>query len=123
MIRFSKRDVIYLSFLLLIGIVFTVFVFAFSKKGNTLLIYVDGEIYGEYSLYSDKIIEIDNGFGSNTVIIKNGEAFMEHADCPDKLCLKQGKISKAGQNIVCLPHRLVLEIKGDKKGDLDAISS
>ncbi len=123
MIKFSKRDVIYLSCLLMIGIIFTIGIFAFSKKGNTLVIYVDGEIYGEYSLNSDETIEINDEFGNNTVIIKDGEAYMVDADCPDGLCMKQGKISKAGQNIVCLPHRLVLEIKGDEKGEFDAISS
>ncbi len=123
MIKFSKRDVIYLSCLLIIGIIFTICIFAFSKKGNTLVIYVDGEIYGEYSLNSDETIEINDEFGNNTVIIKDGEAYMVDADCPDGLCMKQGKISKAGQNIVCLPHRLVLEIKGDEKGEFDAISS
>ncbi|MCR5387886.1 MAG: NusG domain II-containing protein [Lachnospiraceae bacterium] len=123
MIKFSKRDVIYLSCLLMIGIIFTIGIFAFSKKGNTLVIYVDGEIYGEYSLNSDETIEINDEFGNNTVIIKDGEAYMVDADCPDGLCMKQGKISKAGQNIVCLPHRLVLEVKGDEKGEFDAISS
>ena len=123
MIKFSKRDVIYLLSLLIIGIVFTVCIFAFSKSGNTLVISVDGKLYGEYSLTKDDKIYISNEYGTNIIVIENGEVYMEDADCPDKLCMNQGRIKKAGQNIVCLPHRLVLEITGDEKGEYDAISS
>ena len=44
---------------------------------------------------------------------------MEDADCPDKVCVKTGKIKKPGQTIVCLPHRTVIEITGDN-ADIDA---
>ena len=37
---------------------------------------------------------------------------MKDADCPDKLCEKTGKISKNGETIVRLPHRVVVEIQG-----------
>ena len=35
---------------------------------------------------------------------------MKEADCPDKYCVKQGKITRTRQNIVCLPHKVVVEI-------------
>ena len=44
---------------------------------------------------------------------------MEDADCPDKVCVKTGKIKNPGQTIVCLPHRTVIEITGDN-ADIDA---
>ena len=44
------------------------------------------------------------------------------ADCPDQLDVKQGYISKVGEVIVCLPNRLVIEIKGVDEGDVDYIS-
>ena len=51
---------------------------------------------------------------------------MGPADCPDGYCIRQGKITGKGQVIVCLPHRLVLEVTGEesgdgKKEDLDAV--
>ncbi|MFR4337598.1 MAG: NusG domain II-containing protein [Lachnospira pectinoschiza] len=42
---------------------------------------------------------------------------MTDADCPDKLCVKTGMISKTGETIVCLPHRVVVEIIGAAADD------
>ena len=50
--------------------------------------------------------------GHNKVIIGDGVVWMEEADCPDKLCVNQGRISKAGQTIICLPNRIMVTIIG-----------
>jgi hypothetical protein len=47
---------------------------------------------------------------------------MIDADCPDKLCEKQGKISKNGQSIICLPNKIVIKINSDTDTDVDARS-
>lgn len=56
----------------------------------------------------------------------NGGISIEDADCPDKICLKQGFINKPGQSIICLPHKLVIEIIGDtkeeKSSEIDGIA-
>ena len=70
----------------------------FSQKGGEVTIKVDGKEYGTYSLNEDKTINIDE---HNIIVIKDGVVHMEDADCPDKLCIKQGKIDSNGQKIVC----------------------
>ena len=35
---------------------------------------------------------------------------MTDADCPDKICVNHATISDVGESIVCLPHRVVVEI-------------
>ena len=42
--------------------------------------------------------------------IEDGKAYMEEANCPDGYCEEQGKISGHTQTIVCLPHKLVVEV-------------
>ena len=37
---------------------------------------------------------------------------MISAQCPDQLCRKQGPVFRPGETIVCLPNKVVLEIKG-----------
>ena len=44
---------------------------------------------------------------------------MYSANCNDALCVKQGNISKVGQTIICLPHKLIIEIKGDELDSKD----
>ena len=43
---------------------------------------------------------------------KDNAVYMSDADCPDKLCVHTGTIHKTGETIVCLPHRVVVEITG-----------
>lgn len=67
-----------------------------------------------------KVVEINNQYGKNTILIDREGAEVVHADCPDQLCIKQGKITKPGVIIACLPNRLSVEIVSDREGELDA---
>ena len=56
--------------------------------------------------------------GTNTVLVEPGRIRISEADCPDQVCVNQGFISDGTVPIVCLPHRLLVEIVG-AEGDLD----
>lgn len=66
-------------------------------------------------------IAAQNG-GYNTVRAEKGKIGIISADCPDKICVKQGFISGASMSIVCLPHRLSIVISDDKHGAADAVA-
>ena len=84
---------------------------------------VDGEFYGTYSLKKDQIVEIVvNEEVTNVLQIKNGKADMIKADCPDLLCVHQRAISNQNETIVCLPNKVVVEIVGGKKTELDSVT-
>ncbi len=57
----------------------------------------------------DIIITSEDG-GTNTVHIEHNAISISEADCPDKLCVKQGRIQNEVYPIVCLPHKLVVRI-------------
>lgn len=95
----------------------------FSKGGGTVTVIQDGENAAVYSLSSNQEITFyseDGGY--NILIIKDNEAYISDSDCPDKLCRQQGRIRKNGESIVCLPHRLVIEITEGEPGEVDAIA-
>lgn len=81
-----------------------------SEAGNRIQVTVDGEVYGTYSLTEDQVIEVKEGDFYNRIRIEDGKAYMEEANCPDGYCERQGKISGGAQTIVCLPHKLVVEV-------------
>lgn len=56
---------------------------------------------------------------SNTIQVEHGRIRVESAGCPDQVCVNQGWISDGTVPIVCLPNKLVIEIKGGG-GELDA---
>lgn len=65
-----------------------------------------------FPLDEDRSVEL----GHLTVRIEDGYVWVEDADCADKTCERTGKISRAGQSIVCLPNGIVVTISG--KSDL-----
>ena len=65
-----------------------------------------------YPLDEDREIAL----GHLTVRIEDGAVWVEHADCADRTCERTGKITRAGQSIVCLPNGIVVKIVG--KSDL-----
>lgn len=57
-------------------------------------------------------IEIKTEFGVNVVHVEPGAISVTSASCPDKVCVKQGKMTGGGVPIVCMPNRLVINIEG-----------
>ena len=69
----------------------------------------------------EEILSEEEG-GYNLLLIENGQASVTDADCPDQLCVRQRSISRNGESIICLPHRLVIRIQAGEESDLDAIT-
>ena len=117
-----KRDIMLIATLIIVcAAAFLIINFVVKKDGITAAVKVDGNIV--YMLPLDKNASVTvEGYqgGSNTVVIENGTVYMKDADCPDKLCEKTGKISKNGETIVCLTHRVVVEIQGGE-GNVDSL--
>ncbi len=107
----KKKDVILIAVIcMLSAVTFLTMKINGSAGGNKVYIKVDGELYGSYSLDEDQDILVESEYGSNCVSICDGEVCMKQADCPDGYCMHQGHIKNADETIVCLPHKLVVEI-------------
>jgi hypothetical protein len=55
--------------------------------------------------------------------VSDGYIWFEKSDCPDKICINSGKLSRPGQSAACLPNAIVLKIvPAEKDSDgLDAV--
>ncbi len=94
-----------------------------AQKEAVLRIYQKGEFIGEYDLSQSQTIPVTGMEDSyNLVLIEDGTVRVTDADCPDQLCMKQRSISKNGESIICLPHKLVLQIHAKEEGTLDAVT-
>lgn len=110
----KKKDLILAGGILLLAGLLALGLYLWKpENGNLLKITVDGEVYGTYALSKNQTIPIETSHGTNQLVIKNGKAHMEEADCPDGYCKKQGSIQKVNETIVCLPHKLVAEVESD----------
>ena len=78
------------------------------------MVEVDGNNYGTYALSIDRTIEIrtgEDGKELNLLVIKDGKAYVESATCRDGICAAHKPISRKGESIVCLPHKVVITVK------------
>ena len=82
-----------------------------QKRGSYAVISVNGKKAERLSLSKD--IENFTVKGANNIsfTITNGELYVSESDCPDKICLKTGHISRKGQSIICVPKRVSVTIE------------
>ncbi len=67
-------------------------------------------------------IEEENRTGNyNIFMCRNGEVSMIKSNCPDLLCVHHYPVKAAGENIICLPHKVVIAITGEKGKELDGV--
>ena len=81
---------------------------------------VDGKEVARDSLAKDGEYELNGG--TNILRIEGGKAFLTEANCPDHLCVNQGKIDQTGETITCLPNRLTVTVYGADDAEVEIIS-
>ena len=118
--RKLKNDIIFVLAVLLLIAVACIALFIFKVEGDTVTVSIDGNVFGEYSLSTDREIEIKNGDGYNVLVIEDGKAYVKSASCPDGICSSHRPIEYDGESIICLPNKIVIEIKkqGEKQPDI-----
>lgn len=91
-----------------------------KEEGSTVAVKIDGVVTANYPLSENREVSIKTGENDeyiNILTIKDGKASISEADCPDKICVETRAVSFVGETIVCLPHKLVIEITSEKTDD------
>lgn len=95
--------------------------YKFRNSQSIASIEIDGKPYGSYDLKNvgSKTIKLELPDDENSVVeFSDGKVRVKEANCPDKVCVKTGWISKPGEMIVCIPYKVVIKISGEKQ-DVD----
>ncbi len=120
----KKLDVLLILFYLVVslglGYMFTVDDVVDNK---IVEISVDNQLHRSYSLPLKEPVEITlDQLGHNVIRIEGDEVWIVEADCPDQICVHDGKKSKSGDLLVCLPNKVVIEIKGQNEAAVDGVT-
>ena len=121
--RKIKNDVILAVIVIAIAATGLLLLNVFKTEGAFAVVKLDGKETERYplSVNTEVVIETEND-GKNTLVIEDGKAFIKDATCPDKICEGHSKISFKGETIVCLPHKVVIEIvAADSDNELDVV--
>ncbi len=121
-----RNDIILAAVILIIAVAGLLFIKFTKVQGNTVVVKINGVEAVSYSLADDIRYEIKTGKNNeniNVLVIKDGKAYITEADCPDGICKDYRPISFVGETIVCLPHKVVIEITGNNTDiSLDAVA-
>lgn len=109
----KKGDVLLSAAVLLAAVALFLFNVLSGSKGETVRVTVDGEVYAEFLLSGEFTETVKTQYGTNIIKVKNGKVSVLEADCPDGYCVAHIAVDSTGETIVCLPHRMVIEIVGD----------
>lgn len=126
LIRKLKGDMIIVAVILTAALLSFIVPFFMNDKyaGKEVIILQNGQEIGRYDLSEDNTITIrGEADGYNLILISAGKVRVTDADCPDKLCIRQRSISRSGESIICLPHKLVIMIDSPEESDLDAVTN
>ena len=123
----KKKDIIIIALALLAALaLYLVSQVSLGAEASVVVVTVDGEEVLRKPLAMENRDEIAQDDGSlNVIRVEDGAVFMEEANCRDGLCIRQGKMRNGAKTIVCLPHKVVVQLKGDApagdNSDLDVI--
>ena len=110
----SKKRILFSSLLALALILISLTIILITEAGRTegaaVIVTVDGEVIGVYSLSKDGSYELNDG--TNTLTVEGGYAYVKKADCPGQDCVNHHKISRSGERIVCTYNRLSIVVEG-----------
>lgn len=111
--RLFRNDLIFIAALLFGVSLLGLCIYLFRGEGDRVVVTVDGKEFGTYSLAEEARVEIRTGASGehlNVLVVRDGEAYVEIATCPDGICAGHKPIKREGESIVCLPHKVVITV-------------
>lgn len=121
----KRWDILLVAIILVVAGICYIYYNQNAQTGTRAVITVDGDVVKELPLDTDTTYTVQTQAGYNIVTIQDGYADVTDADCRDSVCVESKHISKTGETIVCLPHKMVVSIEGDTTQqdiqDIDAV--
>ncbi len=112
----------YVILLIVAGLIVFLFSrFFFSKSVESRVEVTGRAIQKYYDIHEDRVINVEGPLGTTRVIIEDGEVWVEDSPCREKICIKMGRKKRVGEQIVCVPNRVIVEITGENE-TVDAIT-
>lgn len=121
----KKGDIVLVSMIIIFVIVWfsTTNIFKNKSEDRIAVIKQNEKVVKTIDLDTIKATERISISGSynEVILVEKGRIRFEEANCPDKVCVKSGWLSKKSDVAVCLPNRTIIKIEGENK-NIDGVS-
>ena len=102
------------DFIVVLAVIFACTLAAKSLVGSDTGIYADvyvkGEIVMSVPLNTDALYAVPDTRAS--IEVADGKIAVVENDCPNKICIKTGFVSRSGAAIVCAPNGITVIVRG-----------
>lgn len=106
----------YIIILIVAGLAAFLFSRFFLNKSQESRVEVTGRAFQKYyDINEGRVINVEGPLGVTRVIIENGEVRVEDSPCREKICIKMGRKKRVGDQIICVPNRVIVEITGESE--------
>jgi hypothetical protein len=121
-LNFSRWDALVICAVILLVVLSAVTIWGGERESGelTVVISVDGEEVERWPLKEGP--DGDGVYSHNGYTLKVGMSYpidpdvpcirVVESDCPTQDCVHTGEIGRAGQSIVCLPARIIIQLEG-----------
>lgn len=99
-----------------------------GSEGLTAVVSLDGTVVAEYALADydqPTLVNVEGAPYPIVLELSHDGVRVAESHCPGQDCLRTGTIHAAGQQIICLPNKLILSLKGGADTptpDIDAVA-
>ena len=115
-----RYDLILTGALLVVSLAVVLITTLTRREGGYVEVEKNGELIATYSLSVNGEYSLNGG--TNILVIEGGVAYLKDANCPDKTCVKTGKIRYVNQSIICLPNEISITVRGGSDNGVDLVS-
>lgn len=118
----TPGDKILIALIVVVGILSLVTISRLRQPGDRVIIGVNGQEVQELNLDHPQEITVTGPIGKTIIKIDHGSVQVIASNCPEKACVRTGKIRHAGEMIVCVPNKVVIKIIGKMNNQFDVIT-
>ena len=71
-------------------------------------------VYRVLPLDRDARVTVEGSLGTNVIEVAEGRVRCAESDCGNQVCVQTGWVGSPGEMVVCLPHRLTVQVVADE---------
>jgi hypothetical protein len=93
-----------------------------SHRPATVVVFRDDTKIAEYPLSTPRVVTLRGRHGDITLSVRDNGVCVVSADCPRQVCVRAGTIRQNGQQIVCAPNHILIELQASSGNTVDAVT-
>jgi hypothetical protein len=93
-----------------------------SGQPANAVVFRDNNRIAVYPLNSDRDFSVQGLLGPVVISINSGTVRVKESNCPRHICIQAGRIQNQGQQIVCAPNHILIELETSSGKAPDAVT-